>query len=68
MKIGPDPEPAVPVGIPPELAAAAQRSAAPEGLTMDEWIRRAVGREIARREGVCPACGQPVPPGGSVTR
>jgi hypothetical protein len=38
---------------------AAKRIAAGEGKALGQWIREIVSREIARREGNCPTCGQP---------
>lgn len=49
----------------PSQAAAAARLAARDGLSLGAWIRRLAEREVARREGRCEACGQPLPPGGT---
>jgi hypothetical protein len=51
----------VPVRFPEALAAGARRCAAREGMSVSAWIRLMVDREIARREGRCQSCGQPVP-------
>jgi hypothetical protein len=53
----------VPVRFPEALAAGARQCAAREGMSVSAWIRRMVSREIARREGRCQCCGQPVPHG-----
>jgi hypothetical protein len=54
----------VPVRFSAGLAAAARQCAAREGMNVSAWIRLMVNREIARREGRCPCCGQSVPHGG----
>lgn len=54
-------KPVVPVRFPPSLAAEARRVAGQDGMNLSEWVRTIVGREISRREGRCPACGQNVP-------
>lgn len=51
----------VPVRFGEQVAAAAKQCAAREGMSVSAWIRLMVGREIARREGRCQCCGQPVP-------
>lgn len=53
--------PVTPVRFPPELAEAARQVADLDGMTLSAWVRNAVAREIGRREGRCPLCGQAVP-------
>lgn len=45
------------VRFPPEVIAAARRLADRDGMSLSALVRRIVDREIARREGKCPACG-----------
>ncbi len=53
-------EPAEPVRVEftEMMVDAAKRIAAREGKSTGQWIREVVSREIARRAGRCPECGQ----------
>ena len=51
----------VPVRFGETLAAGARQLATREGMGVSAWIRLLVVREVARREGRCRSCGQPVP-------
>ena len=42
----------------PHPHEAVRRLAGQEEIDVTEWIRRAIDKEIARREGRCPTCGQ----------
>jgi hypothetical protein len=55
----------VPVRFGESLAAGARQCAAREGMSVSAWIRLMAVREIARREGRCQCCGQPVPHGSA---
>jgi hypothetical protein len=44
----------------PEQHYAIRVAAASQGVNVTELVRDIVGREIARREGKCPTCKQPV--------
>ncbi|MBO0813609.1 MAG: hypothetical protein J2P30_00420 [Actinobacteria bacterium] len=54
-------KPIVPIRFPPSLAAMARHLAGRDGMSLSAWVRTVVEREIAAREGRCPACGQDVP-------
>jgi hypothetical protein len=49
------------IRFPGQLAAAAAGLAHRDGMSLGAWIRRETEREIARRSGRCPACGQDLP-------
>jgi len=51
-------KPALNVRFPAAVATMARRAAERDGMTLSAWIRLIVDREIARREGRCPSCGQ----------
>ena len=60
----PDPaaeKPVVPVRFPPDMKAAMDALAQRDGMSVSAWVRRLVDQEVARREGKCPTCAQPVP-------
>ena len=51
---------ALTVRFPSSLAASARTHAGLDGMTLSAWIRNLISREIGRRDGKCPCCGQEV--------
>ena len=53
-------KPVTTIRFPLTMIANARRLADRDGKSLSAWIRLLAEREIGRRTGTCPACGQPV--------
>lgn len=49
-----------PIRFSPPVATQARILAEQDGMSVSAWIRHITEREIARRKGHCPSCGQEV--------
>ena len=58
---GDEPQPVISFRFTPSMISAVKYLAAGEGQTVSGWIRHVILRELARREGRCPTCHQPMP-------